>query len=339
MRRGLSRMARPAAAGPSPLHHRQRLPAHPTPPSFPLSREPRAGARRGGVSVPRRSRPPTPWAFPHPRRVIPAKAGTQRGAGRGNPTTAQGRYPATPTPRRRGLSRKARPAAAGPSPLHHRQHLPPRTPHRRTGESRYPEGLRAGRSHPNPLSIPAPPPRHSCEGRNPEGRCAPVRPEGNRRGNGRRAGCPHHRLPSMTPQAPTQCAGALRDSVRPEPVEACPEGTRRGPPARIILAKATTPLRSALAVPAPSRVIPAKAGIQRRGPKEGHPHHRLPSMTPQTPTQWAGPLRESVRPEPVEGPPARVLPMKPAAPPRAPRGTLTRPHCAHTGASATVSPW
>ena len=38
--------------------------------------------------------------------------------------------PQTPTPRRRGLSRMARPAAAGPSPLHHHQHLPPRTPHR-----------------------------------------------------------------------------------------------------------------------------------------------------------------------------------------------------------------
>ena len=31
---------------------------HPTPPSFPLSREPRAGARRGGVSVPRHFRHP-----------------------------------------------------------------------------------------------------------------------------------------------------------------------------------------------------------------------------------------------------------------------------------------
>ena len=42
--------------------HPQRT--HPTPPSFPLSREPRAGARRGGVSVSRRPC--------HPKLVIPA---------------------------------------------------------------------------------------------------------------------------------------------------------------------------------------------------------------------------------------------------------------------------
>ena len=126
-------MARPAAAGPHPSITASTYRPTQPPPSFP-PREPRAGARRG-----RRLRPPPfptfrepnlPPVIPAPNpRVIPAKAGTQRGAGRGNPTTAHRRrspepVEGPPTPRRRGLSRMARPAAAGPSPLHHHQHLP-----------------------------------------------------------------------------------------------------------------------------------------------------------------------------------------------------------------------
>ena len=83
------------------------------------------------------------------------------------------------------------------------------------------------------------------------------------------------------PHSPSQ--GALPESVRPEPVEACPEGTRRGPPAVV------------------------------------NPPHQQP----------AAPLTPSI-----------VVPTrKPGTPPLAPGGTLTRPYCPHTGASATLSPW
>ena len=137
----------------------------------------------------------------------------------------------------------------------------------------------------NLLVIPAPS-RHSCGGRNPEGR-----------------GCAGIPLPT---------ASALRESVRPEPVEgppltpqtATPPAPRRCPPSRhkpqhhphhhcphhrVIPA----PL---LVIPAPLLVIPAKAGIQR-GARWGAPAtNPTPSHVP----------RESVRPEPVEGPPAHA---------------------------------
>ena len=78
------------------------------------------------------------------------------------------------------------------------------------------------------------------------------------------------------PRTPTYLVGSIRDSVRPEPVKACPEGTRRGP--------------SATSSP---RITPASIQFRLR----------------RNPT------------------------------PRAPDGTLTRPYCPHSGASATVSPW
>ena len=99
MRRGLSRMARPAAAGPSPLHRHQHLPSHPTPPSFPLSREPRAGARRGASPSPIAPPLPTEGAPPKsvrpepvegsPSPVIPHAAS--------NPTPCAARHPDTAT--------------------------------------------------------------------------------------------------------------------------------------------------------------------------------------------------------------------------------------------------
>ena len=65
------------------------------------------------------------------RRVLPAKAGIQRGAGQGTPNPH--RALDSPTLRRRGASRSARPAAAGLSPLHHQQPPPhpilPASPH------------------------------------------------------------------------------------------------------------------------------------------------------------------------------------------------------------------
>ena len=56
------------------------------------------------------------------RRVLPAKAGIQRGAGQGTPNPH--RALDSPTLGRRGASRSARPAAAGLSPLHHQQPPP-----------------------------------------------------------------------------------------------------------------------------------------------------------------------------------------------------------------------
>ena len=79
---------------------------------------------------------------------------------------------------------------------------------------------------------------------------------------------------------------------------------------------------------------------------------------PRTPTYLVGSIRDSVRPEPVDGPVLRALeggPLHHQQPritpasiqsrlrrnptPCAPDGTLTRPYCPHSGASATVSPW
>ena len=70
---------------------------------------------------------------------------------------------------------------------------------------------------------------------------------------------------------------------------------------------------------------------------------------PRTPTYLVGSIPQSVRPDPVEACPEgtrrrpsvtsnpRITPH--ASPPCAPDGTLTRPYCPHSGASATVSPW
>ena len=152
-----------------------------TTPQSPRSRFPKGQPRQSGNHAPNQHPPPR-TAPPH-RRTGESRYPEGRQAGRPTQTPI-----ASPTPRRRGGSRTARPAAAGPSP-HHQQPSPTPTP---------------------TIVVPAlPHERHSCEGRNPEGR-----------------GAGRLRPPS---RPPLPVAGPLPDSVRPEPVEACPEGTRRGP--------------------------------------------------------------------------------------------------------------
>ena len=143
-----------------PIRNRQRKTA--PPPSFRRKPESRGGsATRGNLGH---------SALTRPQRVIPAKAATQRGtrAGRGTPTPTPITFPTPPT-HRRGVSRNARPARAGPSPPPPAASTGPHSPHCRSRESGNPgQGPGAGPS-PSPVVRP-PPTRHSCEGRNPEGR-------------------------------------------------------------------------------------------------------------------------------------------------------------------------
>ena len=249
-------MARLAAAGPSPLHHHQRLPTRPTPtfvpapnPSFPRRREPHLPQQTPSTNPPNptvvpafagtqgrcaarwRLRPPP---FPPPltgipapySRVIPAKAGIQRGTGRGaTPPPPKDASPTPPTPRRRGLSRMARPAAARPSPLHHHQHLPshptppsfprrrephlpqptPSTnpPHRRSRFRGNPGQVRGEVASPSP-AISATPNRHSRA----HPRVIPAK-AGTQRGTGRGATPPPPKDATPPPQHPV--VGAFRE--------------------------------------------------------------------------------------------------------------------------------
>ncbi len=67
--------------------------------------------------------------------------------------------------------------------------------------------------------------RHSCEGRNPEGQGASVRPEGNRRGNGRRVGHPLHQPTPIHPLPSRPPVGAIRESPVPVPLPHDPATT------------------------------------------------------------------------------------------------------------------
>ena len=131
-----------------------------------------------------------------------------------------------------------------------------------------------------------------------------------------------------------------------------------------------------LELPAPAIVVPAKAGIQRcagrpHAPTNPHPppsyrrkpvSRGAPSGGTPPPTHIAGALRDSVRPEPVEGPsttnsaraPPRPLARVVSSPFRGNPGqgrgagpsptliptpnTLTRPHCPHAVPSPTLLP-
>ena len=143
--------------------------------SFPRKREPRAGADARGVPVPTLHDPSR--RSPPPPLVVPAKAGTQGRGGcaarpRPHPSRPLSSFPAPPLssfPRPFRRSRESgnpgQGRMRGASPAH---------PSRRSRESRYPEGRRAGRP-------PSPPPfRRSRESGNPgQGRtrgASPVSP-------------------------------------------------------------------------------------------------------------------------------------------------------------------
>ena len=125
-----------------------------TTPQSPHSRFPKGQPRKSGNHAPN-PHPPPPRTPHRPSRTPPRasflRRQESRGARRGAPPPKPPSLPRLPKPRRGG-SRTARPAAAGPSPLRHHQPLPTPTP---------------------PIVLPAlPHERHSCEGRNPEGRGA-----------------------------------------------------------------------------------------------------------------------------------------------------------------------
>ena len=286
-------MARLAAAGPSPLHHHQRLPTRPTPtvvpapnPSFPRRREPHLPQQTPSTDPPHltvvpakagtpsnQSTPTSPAPNPrhscaHPR-VIPAKAGIQRGAERGNPTKTHRRG----TPKRQppvvGAFREwPVPPQRDPHPSITASTCRPARPHRHTGESRYPEG--------------------------------------------RRAGQPHQNLPPWNPQTPTQCVGAFREWPVPPQRDPHPTITasayRPTQPHRRSRFRGN-PGQGRGEVASPS---PAVSATPHRHSCALFSRHSCEGRNPEV--QCA-----PVRPEPVEGPPAHVLYANPGTPPeRAP---------------------
>ena len=123
--------------------------------------------------------------------------------------------------------------------------------------------------------FPPHPLRHSCEGRNPEGPCGKWHPL--------------YRpttIPSLSSQ---RTVGAIRESNHPEALEACPEGTRRGPsrPRR----QRPRPPALAVHVPQLSSFPPPSSppssflrrqesrGAVRRGASPPPPNHPSPSST------------------------------------------------------------
>ena len=172
-------------------------------------------------------------------------------------------------------------------PAPHPPIVVPALPHERHScEGRNPEGRGAGRlrppSHP-PLPVvgavrepPVPPQRdpHPTTTNSPRHTAHPPRASFPRSGNpGQGRGAGRLRPPS---RPPLPIARALPDTVRPEPVEACPEGTRRGPP---------PPPPAASHPPSSYRRKPVSRGAWRGASPSPHP--------------VAGALPESVRPEPV----------------------------------------
>ena len=131
--------------------------------------------------------------------------------------------------------------------------------------------------------------------------CESREPRGARRG------------PPPSPIAsPLPVVGPLPDTVRPEPVEACPEGTRRRPP--------TPPPPAA---PHPPIVVPAKAGIQR-GAARGTPT-QTPIASPHSPSQGRSPSPFALSLSKAPPPAALDDPHTPQPPPpRTPSSSYRR---------------
>ncbi len=262
-----------------------------TTPQSPRSRFPKSQPHQSENHAPT----PTPRRTPHPHR--PSR-----------------------TPRRRGGSRTARPAAAGPSPPNHKQ--PRHTPHlhRRSRERGNPgQGRGAGRlrppSHP-PLPIaralpdtvrPEPvegPHRHQHP---PPPRTPPSSYLRKPVSRGARRGAPPPKPPS---HPPLPIARALPESVRPEPVE--------GP------LTTSNPRHT----PHPPIVVPANAGIQGRGAARGvSVPHRIPHSPPHT--RLPNPFALSLS----KGPSPPATPATPHTPPSSFPRTLESRAGARRGAS------
>ena len=130
----------------------------PKPPSYPQL--PVVGAVREPPVPPQRDPHPTtssPRRHPTPPIVVPANAGIQgRGAARG--VSVPHRIPHSPphtrlpNPFALSLSKPVLRALEEAPPTNTPRR--PTPPHRRTGESRNPEGRRAGHPHPNPRRFP-----------------------------------------------------------------------------------------------------------------------------------------------------------------------------------------
>ena len=162
--------------------------------------------------------------FLRPLRVIPAQAGIQRGGTAGRPHPR----PLSPSQPSVGATRQ--------SPVPPQREPPTLTP--------------------TPPALPYPPPRHSCEGRNPEGR-----PRGASRPPANSTLAPHRRLHTGEGRYPGAAARGI-PTTNP---------SREPPP--------TPPLASFL----PLLVIPAKAGIQRGGSAGDPDHQPIPSSHPPPP--------------------------------------------------------
>ena len=170
-----------------------------------------------------------------------------------------------------------------------------------------------------------------CESREPRG--------------ARRGAPPSPKLPARaaSPTEPEPVVGAVREPPVPPQRDSHPTATST--PRR--------PTHPPIVLPA----LPHRASFLRRqeprGARRGAPPSPIASPTPpkwRFPTPFASlslskPVLRALEggPPPPATPasprPRRVVPTQSGTPPLAPGGTLTRPYCPHTGASATLSPW
>ena len=184
---------------------------------------------------------------------------------------------------RRGASRSARPAAAGISPLRHQQLLP--VPHSPTVVPAFAgtQGRGAARGRLRLSSLPHSPMRHSCEGRNPEGR---------------RVGRPHHQPPPSIPPRRTRSANsfALSLSKGPPPPPATlaspqpppsyrrkpvPRGARRGGIPSPLITQGH-PQTQPRASEQKGQCPPAPASKRGNAPPRQRAKGATPPLTPQT---------------------------------------------------------
>ena len=150
-----------------------------------------------------------------------------------------------------------------------------------------------------------------------------------------------------TPRTPIYLAAPLPDTVRPEPVEACPEAEalEGGPPPPAAPATPHSPTphpdtspfppTPPNPYPTPMNTAPHTATTTTKAPANTHARsaQSTPPLNPNRPPGIVSPEKEQSRNA------TQVGQGNSTTPPLAPDGTLTRPYCPPTGASATFSPW